>query len=522
VVAGGNSGELQSGLLTDPDELLGIHTEVNVRSGETARMPLLTPRSPSGAATTRATLFVWINLYPAQGLSVGLGLPNGSRIEPIAYGDVASTDSGELAAIVIHGTNDAEAAALIDEFSQLSAQELLPSAGSAVILVDGWWSAGAAFEILLEGEGRAEAWVQSEGDLAPETGSLGALFPSATAAQTVTIPASDVDLIAVGASINRLEWTAADGTPVSVEGLDVELPPAVGGAAFFSSAGPNATGDIKPDLLAPGGFVIGAMADAADPRSGGRGVFSGGLCSGAACQVVSDSYAVTAGTSMAAPMVSGAAALLLEANPSLTLPEIRALLQSGSSPLEIAPDVSGREGGGQLDVAAAFDALATPPRGPEERPDPGQSRMRAAAGVVVPDPERSLAVQLWLRDSAGAVFDADAGRSRAEVTGGELRSELFRSGPGLYTLRVGAPLEATDPLLSVALFFDGQPLSTLELPVEVKVTPPPAPARGADGGCALERSAQGRARRLPLSLAACAALAAVRRRRRVKSRRCTP
>jgi subtilisin family serine protease len=519
VVAGGNSGEVYTGLLTDAAEQLGIHTELTVSAAAPVELPLLTPMPASGADTTRATLFVWINLYPSETLSVGLALPDGSRIDPILEGEVASTDSGELAAIVLHGLGGGEAEALIDDFSELSADQLLPSAGAAVILIDGAWSAGAPFQILLEGEGRAEAWVQSEGDLAPERGSLGALFTGATAAQTVTIPASDADLIAVGASINRVGWIASDGTRVSVEGIASAQPLALGAAAFFSSAGPNATGDIKPDLLAPGAFVIGAMASSADPRSGGRGVFSGGLCSGAACQVVSDGYAVTAGTSMAAPMVSGAAALLLEVNPSLTLPELRAVLQAGSSPLALAPDVSGREGGGTLDVAGAFDALSSTPRSAAERPDAGQSRLRAAAGLLVPDPVRSLVVQLWLRDASGGVFDADVGRLRAAVTGGELRSELSRRGPGLYALRVGAPLASPEPMLRLELFVDDQPLSTLELPVQV--TAASAPSRSADEGCGLSAPASRGTRELGLWFGAGCALAAVRR-RSLRSRRCTP
>ncbi len=517
VVAGGNSGELHTGLLTDPTEKLGIHTELTVSAGAPGRAALLTPMPVSGADITRATLFVWINLYPSEMLSVGLELPDGSRIDPIREGQVASTDSGELAAIVLHGLGGG-AEALIDDFSELSPEQLLPSAGAAVILIDGAWQAGRAFQILLEGEGRAEAWVQSEGDLAPETGSLGALFTGATASQTITIPASDADLIAVGASINRVDWTAFDGTTVSVEGIAPQ-PLVPGAAAFFSSAGPNATGDIKPDLLAPGGFVIGAMASSADPRSGGRGVFSGGLCSGAACQVVSDGYAVTGGTSMAAPMVSGAAALLLEANPSLTLPELRALLQAGSSPLATSPDVSGREGGGTLDIAGAFDAFASTPRSEAERPDAGQSRLRAAAGVLVPDPARSLAVQLWLRDVSGAVFDADVGRLRARVTGGELRSELARSGPGLYALRVGAPLASAEPLLRVELSVDDQPFSALELPIQTAAPSPPR--RSSDGGCALSAPAPRCPRELWLWLAAGCGLGAVRR-RALTARRGTP
>jgi len=273
--------------------------------------------------------------------------------------------------------------------------------------------------------------------------------------------------------------------------------------------------------------VIAAMASAADPRSGGRGVFSSGVCLGAACQVVSDNYAVTAGTSMAAPMVSGAVALLLAANPALTLPELRALLQAGSRPLEIAPDVSGREGGGMLDVAGAFEAATAPLRGPLEEPDPGASRLRAAGGVVIPDASRSLAVQLWLRDREGVVFDAALARLRVEVRGGELRSPLARTGPGLYTVRVGAPNDAVDSLSRLEVFFDEQPFASIELPIEASAALPVPGVPGvpraprSDGGCAFQSSRPPAGVVAPaLALGWSVLGAAALRRARLRFRRC--
>jgi hypothetical protein len=100
--------------------------------------------------------------------------------------------------------------------------------------------------VLIEGAGRAELWAQSEGDLAPEASPLGAVFAGASAQQTITIPASDPALIAVGASINRLDWSDYRGQTARYDDPKLDPAPAVGGAAFFSSAGPNRLGDIKP------------------------------------------------------------------------------------------------------------------------------------------------------------------------------------------------------------------------------------------------------------------------------------
>ncbi|HWI65056.1 MAG TPA: S8 family serine peptidase, partial [Symbiobacteriaceae bacterium] len=74
--------------------------------------------------------------------------------------------------------------------------------------------------------------------------------------------------------------------------------------APFSSRGPTADGRIKPDICAPG-YRISA------PRAG-----------------TADRYTVMSGTSMASPVVAGVAALLLEANPYLTVDEVKDTLFS--------------------------------------------------------------------------------------------------------------------------------------------------------------------------------------------------
>jgi subtilisin family serine protease len=475
VVAGGNSGEVQRGLSTRFPEPLGIHTEVEIRPGRSARAPLLVPFPSHGGELTDASLFVWLNLYPAAALTVTLELPDGTRSSAIGPGQVETLRSGELVAAIIHGMGEVGSATLAQQLPDLASTDVLPKAGAAVILVDGRWPSGEGFTIEVAGEGRAELWVQSEGDLAPETGSLGAVFPAATPRQTVTIPATHPELIAVGASINRVGWTDHTGAEVNVGALRVPALVA-GGAAFFSSAGPNALGDVKPDVVAPGAFVIASMGAAADPRRAATGIFASGVCAGPSCQVVSDSYAVTAGTSMAAPMVSGAVALLFQRDPTLTQNRLRRLLQAGSTPLAFAADVAGREGGGVLSISRSMDALSEPTRGEGERPDAGQSRLRAAGDLTVPDPGRSIAVLLWLRDAEGAVFDAALARVRATASGGQISQALARVGPGLYELRVAALAGAES--LSVEVFVDEQLFLTHRLPVDS-----PGEGRSTDGGC---------------------------------------
>lgn len=507
VVAGGNSGQLHGAPSADA-EVLGIHTEAVATPQAPAQATLITPYPLHGLDTTEASLFVWIDLYPPEALSVGLVLPDGTRVEPVGIDQSRITPAGDLVAAVVHGIGDEVGRQAVSrDLPDLPLAAVLPSRGAAVVLVDGRWPAGGGFQIEIAGDGRAEFWVQSEGDLAPEGGTLGALFIGATAESTVTIPAAHPELIAVGASVDRLAWMDHTGTSVSVEALPVTPRPTLGAAAFFSSAGPSSSGDVKPDLLAPGAFVISALARSADPRTGAASIFSGGFCAGLGCQIVSDGYALSAGTSMAAPMVSGAAALLLEREPGLTQAQLRGLLLAGAAALAVPPEVAGRAGAGHLDVAASVMAGAAAPRGLDERPSPEHSRLRLADARAVAS--RPLAALLWLRDANGDVFDAASERVAVHPSGGELRAGVTRIAPGLYEFTLAAASPAP-PALSIEVVVDGERLLAVELPVDGGRE---ARGRSHDSGCGVARRpdlARGSGALLALALAATAA----RRRRK--------
>src|SRR5690606_32221302 len=102
----------------------------------------------------------------------------------------------------------------------------------------------------------------------------------------------------------------------------------------------------------------------ADPNQGGRlnalSIFSdSGICpESEECAVVSDEYAVTLGTSMSAPVVAGAVALLLEHDPTLTQLELRRLLQAGSRRLPSEFSGSPLAEPGLLDLGASARSLA--------------------------------------------------------------------------------------------------------------------------------------------------------------------
>ena len=102
------------------------------------------------------------------------------------------------------------------------------------------------------------------------------------------------------------------------------------GIAYSSSRGPTSlTYHIKPDIIAPGVSV--------------RTTNIGG------------EYAVVNGTSLAAPIVAGVAALLIEANPDATPLEIKAIIMNTASPVTgMNPNRVFEVGAGFIDPLAAL------------------------------------------------------------------------------------------------------------------------------------------------------------------------
>jgi hypothetical protein len=332
------------------------------------------------------------------------------------------------------------------------------------VVVSGRFGLADPIELLLEGNGRAEVWLQSEGELAPGLESKGVLLPHASIDSTVAVPAAHPSLIAVGATVSRSGWIDRKGESVTASSAG-QTPWVVGAPVSFSSAGPNLLGGFKPDVVAPGAFVVAALSTHADPRVNPNSVFGGGLGCGRPldCQVVSDRYAVNGGTSMAAPVVAGVAALLLEVAPRLTQPEVLALLRAGARPPEGVEALAW--GGGGLQVRSSFVALerATAPD-PLPEPSAASSRLAFAQDHVLADPARPLAAQLWLRDALGDPTQVAAPRLDLRVVGGALTEPLRPTSVGLYEFAVSAQPGAS--VLKLDLLLDGKRWLSADLSVE--------------------------------------------------------
>ena len=139
---------------------------------------------------------------------------------------------------------------------------------------------------------------------------------------TITVPGNDPYVITVGAMKTM-------STPSRADDL----------IASYSSKGPTMLDHVvKPDLVAPGNNIISTYKNNLTLAIENRGnqiplmlYQSGNPPPGPGGPAPSPDYFMLSGTSMAAPMVSGAAALMLQQNPSLTPDQVKARLMKTAS-----------------------------------------------------------------------------------------------------------------------------------------------------------------------------------------------
>lgn len=115
----------------------------------------------------------------------------------------------------------------------------------------------------------------------------------------------------VGAYVTRNEYTSTS--------LSGKLEETIGETGSFSSCGPTADGRVKPEITAPGCFIISALS-AYDASGQKYTAYTSEANSR------ENEYGYMQGTSMASPFVAGVVATWLQANPLLTPEEVKEIL----------------------------------------------------------------------------------------------------------------------------------------------------------------------------------------------------
>lgn len=150
-------------------------------------------------------------------------------------------------------------------------------------------------------------------------------------------------------------------------------------AAPWSAYGYTLDGFAKPDLAAPGRYMIGPVP------------VTSTLYAERPDHVVEPGYMELSGTSFAAPIVSGVAALILGRHPEYTPDQVKAALMLGAKPMPRANDLS--EGVGEVNAARSIELT-----GPLPNPN------LALNAFVVTDPI-----------SGAKVFDAASWAAKAKT-----------------------------------------------------------------------------------------------------------
>ncbi|MDG4829688.1 S8 family serine peptidase [Solwaraspora sp. WMMD1047] len=270
--------------------------------------------------------------------------------------------------------------------------------------------------------GCAESWILAGMQWAAEQGaavvnlSLGGpdtpeADPVEQAVQSLTAAHGTLFVAAAG----NIPGPGTIGSPASADAaLAVGAVTKNGELATFSSRGPRATdGAIKPDLTAPGVDIVAARG--ADSGLGEPGQVTTAL----------------SGTSMAAPHVAGAAALLAQRHPDWSAGRLKSTLMAAARP-DPRLDVFA-QGAGGLDVARAI-----------------------AQSVVAEPASLSFGRQLWphgddapttrkvvYRNHGDAAVTVDLSVRAAGPDGAAVPAAMFTVEPATVTLPAGAAVEVT-------------------------------------------------------------------------------
>lgn len=521
VVAAGNSGSI----VESP-----THQSVYVPEGTPTKVAVETSGAPSAGGVQ-----IWVTMRGDAKLKVGLDGPDGEWIPPQEEGQQRGKNTSKYNAGVIHG-------------STVKDSPIPQGSRGAVVIWSGAFPPGG-YAVTFEGQGTADLYVQGLGEAGPGA-DVPAHFAAGVREGTIDLPATHPSLISVGCTVSRPKWLPLNGRAeigLRAPRLDLRGGYATGGSrelqdgeiCWFSAAGPTATGVPKPEIMAPGATIAAAMSAQAKPGVTGS-IFTNPGCPAATkggepdpkCLQVDATHGVSVGTSMSAPVVAGAVALLFQKDPTLTQDKILALLQGGAHYFRKPRDDGETElvdpapffdqsGPGELDVYGSLDALEQMRNLPELLPSKTTSWGTLSADYVAADASTPLTFIVELRTEDGKhradMFDPNRLQPVIRLDGQKIEPPPFiRRGPGVWFLTFVPQRGWGGATLSFGATFDGEEIiEPKTVPVATDIWTAQYPPR-AKGGCSCEATGvPSRAERVASFLLPFGAAVARRMRRRV-------
>ncbi|WP_298912115.1 S8 family peptidase [uncultured Nostoc sp.] len=280
-----------------------IHAGGTITQTEEVILELEVPSS-----TTRTYLELWYENSTDQNISIALRSPSGETINFVNSENSDGWIERTLAGRNIRIDSDKNTG---DTVITIRIDTYIPSGN----IQPGNW------QLLLQGnqitEGRYDIWIDNSDNAIKFTKSC------ADASRTITIPGTAKQIITVGSYLIRHR--------------NDDLSQPIGSISSFSCSGTTRYGLQKPEIAAPGEWIISARSKK--------------------CKASRDPdgwHTTLCGTSMAAPHVTGASALILSVCPGLTCEQVKQILMKTALSDEFTSEVPNHSwGSGKLNVQAA-------------------------------------------------------------------------------------------------------------------------------------------------------------------------
>ncbi|MFO0666913.1 MAG: S8 family serine peptidase [Polyangiaceae bacterium] len=431
----------------------GVRQSVFLAPGSTTRVPLDLYESYKSSGE------LLIVVYGERGkpLRVGVDSPEGRWVTAISEGSREASLDGLTASVTWDRS--------------LSGGLVPPGANEALVYIRGTMTKERHAYIRLEGEGKVLMRLAANPADA-------AAFTYGTRESSITLPAAAPNVIGVGCTVNRTVYRSMSGTLVPLpprQVLDpagglpskVDAPVVDGQICTFSGAGPGVDGAMKPEIVAPGGGIIAARSVQATPTN--RSIFNSavGACAERGfekqCMLADEGHGISSGTSMASPVVTGVAALMLQVNPGLTQAQARSALMAGVHPWRAKPLFNEQAGAGEVDAALALQAVSRQFLFRASAPAKARSWLALSSDYVDASGSRPTEAIIELRSANGDLadfLDLDDLVPTVEVNGESVANPptAHRLGPGVWSYRYSAPRGTALASVTFGALYRGVPI----------------------------------------------------------------